>query len=125
MSRLAKPLISALVGFLLSQSTAWAAEGPPFSAPAELLFSRHFVPLASRLGCNAGACLGCNAGACHGMVQGKGGLRLSLFGVDPALDHERLLKELYFPQFPQCFEQKTQENRGSLSIMPLIGALQR
>lgn len=36
---------------------------------------------------------GCNAGACHGMVQGRGGLRLSLFGVDPRLDHERLLKE--------------------------------
>ena len=52
---------------------------------AEPLFNRNVVPLLSRLGCNAGIC--------HGAVQGKGGLRLSLFGVDPLLDHERLLKE--------------------------------
>src|SRR4051812_4358423 len=53
--------------------------------PQEPLFSRHVVPVLSKLGCNAGAC--------HGMVQGKGGLRLSLFGADPRLDHERLLRE--------------------------------
>src|SRR5690242_21338927 len=53
--------------------------------PEDPLFSRHVVPVLSKLGCNAGAC--------HGMVQGKGGLRLSLFGALPHLDHERLLKE--------------------------------
>ena len=43
------------------------------------------VPLLSRLGCNAGVC--------HGAVQGKNGFRLSLFGADPALDYQRLLRE--------------------------------
>jgi hypothetical protein len=48
-------------------------------------FSRHVVPLLSRLGCNAGTC--------HGKVKGENGFRLSLFGVDPAADHASLLKE--------------------------------
>lgn len=67
---------------LLAAGNGFAAEP---AAPVEPLFSRHVVPVLSKLGCNAGAC--------HGMVQGKGGFRLSLFGVDPHLDHERLLKE--------------------------------
>src|ERR1700752_4681366 len=37
--------------------------------------------------------LGCNGGACHGAVKGQNGFCLSLFGADPALDHERLTRE--------------------------------
>jgi len=37
---------------------------------------------------------GCNAGACHGASRGKDGFRLSLFGFDPAGDHQRLTREL-------------------------------
>src|SRR5262245_48652341 len=51
------------------------------------LFSRHVVPVLSRLGCNAG-------GACHGTVLGQNGFRLSLFGAQPALDHARLTREV-------------------------------
>src|SRR5262245_32520855 len=54
-------------------------------AEAVPLFSRHVVPLFSRLGCNAGSC--------HGAVKGQNGFRLALFGADPALDHTRLLRE--------------------------------
>lgn len=50
-------------------------------------FSRHVVPVLARLGCNAG-------GACHGTVLGQGGFRLSLFGAQPALDHQRLTREV-------------------------------
>jgi hypothetical protein len=53
--------------------------------PEEPLFSRHLIPLFSRLGCNAGTC--------HGAVKGQNGFRLSLFGVDPAQDHQSLLRE--------------------------------
>lgn len=35
---------------------------------------------------------GCSAGACHGSFQGKGGLRLSLFGFEPALDYAALTR---------------------------------
>src|SRR5262249_33825515 len=48
-------------------------------------FSRHVVPLLSKLGCNAGIC--------HGSVKGQNGFRLSLFGVDPSLDHYRMVRE--------------------------------
>lgn len=37
---------------------------------------------------------GCNAGACHGSFQGRGGLRLSLFGFDPRADYDALVKQL-------------------------------
>ena len=53
--------------------------------PAEARFSRHIVPLFSRLGCNAGAC--------HGAVKGQNGFRLTLFGADPTLDHARIVRE--------------------------------
>src|SRR5262245_16167866 len=51
----------------------------------DVRFSRHVVPLFSRLGCNAGPC--------HGAVKGQKGFRLTLFGADPALDHFRLVRE--------------------------------
>ena len=52
---------------------------------AEPQFSRHVAAVFSRLGCNGGTC--------HGAVKGQNGFRLSLFGADPALDHDRLLRE--------------------------------
>lgn len=45
-------------------------------------FQRHVVPLLGRLGCNGRSC--------HGSFQGRGGLRLSLFGYDFAMDHDAL-----------------------------------
>src|SRR5262249_12235722 len=59
-----------------------AAQGGPPPGPT---FSRHVVPLFSRLGCNAGVC--------HRAGKGQKGFRLSLFGADPALDHVRVVRE--------------------------------
>lgn len=70
-----KLLVVALFGLA---SGAAAAEPAP-------LFSRHVVPLFSRLGCNAGTC--------HGAVKGQNGFRLTLFGADAELDHARLHRE--------------------------------
>jgi hypothetical protein len=36
---------------------------------------------------------GCTGGKCHGSFQGRGGFRLSLFGFDPPLDYEALVKQ--------------------------------
>ena len=47
-------------------------------------FERHVVGLLGKSGCSAGAC--------HGSFQGKGGLRLSLFGSEPARDHLALTR---------------------------------
>src|SRR5437764_15034644 len=48
-------------------------------------FERHVVSLFGKAGCNTGAC--------HGSFQGKGGLRLSLFGYDPAKDFRALTRD--------------------------------
>jgi hypothetical protein len=42
-------------------------------------FERHVMGILGRMGCNSGSC--------HGSFQGKGGLRLSLFGYDPEKDY--------------------------------------
>jgi hypothetical protein len=77
MSRL--PLPWAVLFLLAAAGTADAdADGPP-------RFTRHVEAVFSRAGCNGGTC--------HGAVKGQNGFRLSLFGADPALDHDRLLRE--------------------------------
>ncbi len=48
-------------------------------------FERHVASLLGRYGCNAGAC--------HGSFQGKGGLRLSLFGYSAAMDYTALTRD--------------------------------
>ena len=63
------------------------SDEPPAKAPEHAVdFERHVAPLLSRFGCNAAAC--------HGAFDGKGGLRLSLFGHSPALDYGHLLDRL-------------------------------
>lgn len=37
---------------------------------------------------------GCNAGGCHGAARGKDGFNLSLFGMDPVGDYNRLTREM-------------------------------
>src|SRR5262245_35939376 len=70
------------VGALLAFGPGLVAAPDDQSPPR---FSRHVAAVFSRLGCNGGTC--------HGAVKGQNGFRLSLFGADPALDHERLLRE--------------------------------
>ncbi len=79
-------ILSGSVGMLASRAAEPDPVPPADSAiPAKPLFSRHIVPLFSRLGCNAGMC--------HGAVQGKNGFRLSLFGAEPQKDQEGLVRE--------------------------------
>ncbi len=56
------------------------------SAPAAADFERHVVGLFGRMGCNAASC--------HGSFQGRGGLRLSLFGYDPERDYLALTRDV-------------------------------
>lgn len=74
-----------MLGCLLASSMVWTPRAHGDELPAQAQFSRHIVPLLSKLGCNAGAC--------HGAVKGQNGFRLTLFGIDPALDHGRLVRE--------------------------------
>ncbi len=69
---------------VLGFSALLAAPLRAADAPAPL-FTRHVSAVFSRLGCNGGTC--------HGTVKGQNGFKLSLFGADPVLDYERLLRE--------------------------------
>src|SRR5262249_51737919 len=73
-----------LLGLAVLPALADLAAAAPQDGPAPL-FSRHVAAVFSRLGCNGGTC--------HGAVKGQNGFRLSLFGADPAQDHDRLLRE--------------------------------
>ena len=66
-------------------ATALFATRPLHAADSTPRFSRHVLAVFSRLGCNSGTC--------HGAVKGQNGFRLSLFAADPALDHDRLLRD--------------------------------
>lgn len=60
-----------------------AVVAAPLAAPH---FDTEVVPVLTRAGCNAGAC--------HGAAAGRGGFHLSLFGADPAADHEAIVDAL-------------------------------
>jgi hypothetical protein len=79
-----------LIGWIYGAATLVAGEpiDPTLSAPAAVVpnlptWSGDIVPALTRAGCSAGAC--------HGSFQGRGGLRLSLLGYDPAADHTAVL----------------------------------
>jgi hypothetical protein len=74
-----------LLVLALAPAAPAASPSPPPQAK-RVDFERHVMGLLSRAGCNAGSC--------HGSFQGKGGLRLSLFGSDPAADHAALARNL-------------------------------
>ena len=59
----------------------WAADGNG-GRPS---FIKHVVPLLNKVGCSNRTC--------HGSFQGQNGFRLSLFGYDPQLDHDELIKD--------------------------------
>src|SRR5262245_55071728 len=69
---------------LFAAAPARAAEVklPTGEVVKQVDFERHVMGLFGRMGCNAGSC--------HGSFQGKGGLRLSLFGYEPDRDFEAL-----------------------------------
>ncbi len=64
-------------------TSAVAAE--PQATPAASTFRNHVIPTLTKVGCNSGAC--------HGALAGKGGLKLSLRGFAPELDHFVLTRQ--------------------------------
>jgi hypothetical protein len=63
----------------------FAAAPPSAASDQRVDFERHLVGLFGRMGCNSGSC--------HGSFQGRGGLRLSLFGYDPEKDYLALTRD--------------------------------
>ncbi len=88
------PLKVAIGGWCLAAAVLapnLSADDAPILLPqgqelARVEFDRHVVPLLSRFGCNSGSC--------HGSFQGRGGLRMSLFGHSPRMDYEALVERI-------------------------------
>ena len=84
MKLLALPVLFACASAVLAGPT-----GPHFENDIEPLLSRH----------------GCNSSGCHGKAEGQGGLKLSVFGFDPAADFQALVTEgrgrRVFPASPE------------------------
>src|SRR5438046_5148786 len=77
---------AALAGALVLSLPVSAAVNLPNGGRVDRVdFERHVMGLFGRAGCNSGSC--------HGSFQGKGGLRLSLFGYDPEKDYTTLTRE--------------------------------
>jgi hypothetical protein len=55
------------------------------AAPEPVSFQFHTMPILAKAGCSGGAC--------HGSPNGKGGFKLSLFGFEPEMDRQTLLRE--------------------------------
>ena len=78
-------ILATAVAVWLTTAGAPKAVAEDAKPVAPIEFVRDVVPVLTKAGCNAGAC--------HGSFQGRGGLRLSLFGFDPQADHvARVLK---------------------------------
>ncbi len=74
-----------LIAASVSSAAAASVALPNGTTLKEVSFERHVAPLLGRYGCNAGTC--------HGSFQGKGGLRLSLFGHSAELDFSALTRD--------------------------------
>ncbi len=79
-------VLALLAAFVLFGSNAHAAVDLPNGTKLESVdFERHIMGILGRTGCAGGSC--------HGSFQGKGGLRLSLFGYDPDKDFIALTRD--------------------------------
>lgn len=77
-------LIASLLAFAL---TSAAAEPRNLGEGDEISFKREVLAVLQKEGCSAGKC--------HGSFAGRGGLQLSLFASDPALDYRSLAQEAF------------------------------
>src|SRR6266446_3527787 len=82
------PVLGTALAVVLSTTSPLAAAVtlPDNSTVDRVDFERHLMGLFGRMGCNGGSC--------HGSFQGKGGLRLSLFGYEPDKDYLALTRDV-------------------------------
>jgi hypothetical protein len=83
------------LSFYFSLLIACLVVEPAHGAPKEpagisksaqaVYFGTDVVPMLTKLGCNSGGC--------HGKATGQNGFKLSLFGFEPELDYEAIVKE--------------------------------
>lgn len=66
-------------------------------SPRRVSFEHEIIPVLTKSSCNSGGC--------HGKAEGQAGFKLSVFGFDPAADHEALVNDgrgrRIFPASPE------------------------
>ncbi len=77
--RFAKIATAMVLGAVFSPSPVQGGNGP-------VDFRHDLIPVLTKVGCNAGAC--------HGAAIGRGGFKLSLYGVDPHADFEAIVRQM-------------------------------
>lgn len=73
-------LLVVVIAFAVTATASDSDRESPGGVPE---FTTDVMPVLSKAGCNLGTC--------HGNLNGKGGLKLSLRGQDPGLDHQALV----------------------------------
>src|SRR5262249_47833142 len=76
--------VLALALFLTTSDAHAGVKLPNGKTVDQVDFERHVMGVLGRFGCASGSC--------HGSFQGKGGLQVSLFGYDPAIDFQHLVR---------------------------------
>src|SRR3954452_24314355 len=76
--------VLALALFLTASDAHAGVKLPNGKTIDQVDFERHVMGVLGRFGCASGSC--------HGSFQGKGGLQVSLFGYDPAIDFANLVR---------------------------------
>src|SRR5215467_8605442 len=77
-------MIMRAVLLLLAAAPFRGADGAP--AAPKLSFTNDIVPIFTKAGC-------ANSN-CHGSIRGQAGFKLSLFGYEPQLDYQAIVKDL-------------------------------
>jgi len=67
------------------EETRLPVEVRGLKTPPPVSFETQIIPIFTKRGCNSGGC--------HGKAEGKNGFKLSVFGFDPAADHQALVME--------------------------------
>lgn len=64
-------------------TTTVAVQVRGLAQPTSVSYQRDVIPILSKGGCNSGGC--------HGKAEGQNGFKLSVFGYDPATDHQAIV----------------------------------
>jgi hypothetical protein len=80
-----------------SETVRVPVEVTGLKSPRPVSFEQEVIPILTKASCNSGGC--------HGKAEGQGGLKLSVFGFDPAADFQALVIEgrgrRVFPASPE------------------------
>ncbi|MCH2581149.1 MAG: DUF1549 domain-containing protein, partial [Planctomycetes bacterium] len=79
-------VLLALALTALNSPGGFAGEANSSTPAARVYFANDLIPVFTKAGCNAASC--------HGAAIGRGGVKLSLYGGNPAADYEAIVRQV-------------------------------